>query len=538
MKRLLTLLPLALAAAVAMPAMAAPMNVLVIMTDDQRWDTVGWMPNLTALASQGVTFNNAFAITPLCAPNRSMLFSGGYLPQNTGVMENALPDGGATLFNDHDNLGVMLQTAGYRTGFVGKWINGYEGMGNYVPPGWSRWVGRHSFATNTSWSSFRYVTGASNQNSSTGTISTANQYTTDFERDQILSFLNSTPAAQPFFVVWTPSAPHERATPEAQDATLFSNYVYQSPGTMETDLSDKPKWVRTKDKPISNEFVRDQLRSLQSVDRAIADLVSRLKALGRFNNTLIVFSSDNGYLWGEHTLSGKNADYEESIRVPFVVLMPGVTPRSDDSLVLPSLDLGPTFFELAGISKSTDGRSLVPLLQGSGPPWRTEIFIEANASNAGQNAIWAGLRDNRWKYVRYWDGTEELYDLVNDPYELSSQHKNASLSSLKTAMWSRIQPQLGLAIIPTRGFPSCQVGVSYKYQFKIWGGEAPFTWKLESGKLPPGLSLGGSSGLLQGVPTAAGTYNFAVRLTDSSLATHTGKPRTYATRSLKLVVKT
>src|SRR5580765_3477929 len=159
MKRTLVLTLLSVAAAIA-PAMAQ-MNVVVVVTDDQRWDTVSYMPSLTSLAAQGVTFNNAFAPTPLCAPNRGMLFSGGFRSMNTGVLENSLPDGGATIFNDHDNLGAMLQGKGYRTEFVGKWLNEYEKMGNYVPPGWSRWVGRHSYATNTSWSAFRYVVGAS-----------------------------------------------------------------------------------------------------------------------------------------------------------------------------------------------------------------------------------------------------------------------------------------------------------------------------------------------------------------------------------------
>ena len=221
----------------------AQMNVLVVMTDDQRFDSLSWMPNVSDLAAQGVTFTNAFMPTPYCGPSRAMLYSGGYRAQNTGILTNNPPNGDVRLFNDSENLGVVLQGVGYRTQFVGKWINGYEGMGKYVPPGWTQWVGRHSYATATSWSSFQYTIGSSTKSSTVGTISTAQEYTTDYERDRVLDFIDKTPAGQPFFIMWATSAPHPPADPEAQDANLFSGYVYRGRGYGETDLSDKPSWV-------------------------------------------------------------------------------------------------------------------------------------------------------------------------------------------------------------------------------------------------------------------------------------------------------
>ena len=519
------------------PAAKPPMNVLLILTDDQRFDTVSRMPNLSSIASQGVTFTSAYMPSPLCGPSRAMLLSGGYREQNTGVLENKLPDGGAKVFNDKGNLGAALQAAGYRTEFVGKWVNGYEGMGNYIPPGWTKWVGRHSYSTATSWQSFAYTSGTSDQNSAVGTIANANQYTTYFERDQVLSFLSSTPAAQPFFVLWAPSAPHARATAAPEDLGLFLDYVYRDRGYGETDLSDKPSWVRNHRDPDDEVFARHQLQSLQGVDRSIADVIAQLKSLGRFNNTMIIFTSDNGYMWGEHGKWGKDAAYEESMRVPFIVIMPGVAPRTEASLVLPSLDLGPTLFELAGISRTTDGASLVPLLKVPGQPWRTDFFFEKTTSAAGGPAIWAGVRDGRWKYVRYWNGEEELYDLNADPYELTSRHKDSTLSALKSSLLARTQQQLGLAILPTGNAPSCTVGASCKFPMKIWGGKAPVSWTVTSGQLPPGLSLNPSTGLIQGVPNKSGTYQFSVRVTDSALATQTGNPRRFVTRPIKLIVK-
>ncbi len=514
-----------------------PMNVLLILTDDQRFDTVSRMPNLSTIASQGVTFTSAYMPSPLCGPSRAMLFSGGYREQNTGVLENALPDGGATVFNDRGNLGAALQAAGYRTEYVGKWVNGYEGMGKYIPPGWTKWVGRHSYSTITSWQSFEYTSGTSGQNPGVGTIANAQQYTTYFERDQVLNFLSSTPAAQPFFVLWAPSAPHGRATGAPEDLGLFTDYVYRGRSYGEADLSDKPSWVRNSREPDNEIFVRHQLQSLQSVDRSIVDVIARLKSLGRFNNTVIIFTSDNGYMWGEHGQWGKDAAYEESMRVPFIVLMPGVAPRTEASLVLPSLDLGPTIFELAGVSRKTDGTSLVPLLKVPGQPWRTDFFFEKTTSAGGGPAIWAGVRDGRWKYVRYWNGEEELYDLNADPYELVSRHKDSTLSALKASLLTRTQQQLGLAILPKSTLPNGSVGTPFSFPMKTWGGKAPFSWTVTSGQLPPGLTLNPSSGVIQGVPNKSGTYQFSVRITDSVVATQTGKPRTFVTRPIKLIVK-
>ena len=206
--------------------------------------------------------------------------------------------------------------------------------------------------------------------------------------------------------------------------------------------------------------------------------------------------------------------------------------------MLPSLDIGPTAFEIAGVGKKTDGMSLVSLLTNSGKPWRTDFFLEHVAENVNGNAIWAGIRDSRWKYVRYWTGDEELYDLNADPYELNSLQKDATLSALKTMMWTRTQQQLGLAIIPVRSFPNSNVGASFSYQMKLWGGAAPFSWTVASGKMPPGLALNPATGLIQGRPTNAGSYKFSVRVTDSSLATQAGKARTFVTKLMTLAVKT
>jgi len=517
-----------------------PKNILVIMTDDQRWDTASQMPNLTSIASQGVTFPNAFMTTPLCGPSRSMMYSGGYLSQNTGVLGNNPPNGGAKIFNDQGNLGAMLQSAGYRTQFVGKWINGYEGMGRYVPPGWSQWIGRHSFATLANWSSFQYVIGTSTQTSSTGTVVTAKEYTTYYERDQVLTFISSTPNTQPFFIFWAPSSPHPPATPAPEDTNLFADYLYRDRGYGDTNLSTKPSWVQhytpSEQGAYGDQFVRNQLQSIQSVDRSVQSVIDELITLGLYNNTVIIFTSDNGYMWGEHGLWGKDKAYQESLKIPLIVVMPGVTPRTDNSLIAASLDIGPTLFQIAGITKNTEGMSLVPLLNTPGAPWRSDFFIEAADNNFNGNAIWAGLQNSQYKYVRYWTGEEELYDLNADPYELNNLQSNPAQADVKAAMWSRTQQLRGLAIIPVNKLPASKVGVPFRYQFQTWGGLAPFTWTLSTGSLPPGINLDAVGGLISGTPTAKGTYQFSLRIADSSLATQRGKPKTFVSRVLTVVV--
>ena len=144
--------------------------------------------------------------------------------------------------------------------------------------------------------------------------------------------------------------------------------------------------------------------------------------------------------------------------------------------------------------------------------------------------------ENRWKYVKYWTGAEELYDLNADPYELNSLHKDPSLSAVKNTLQTLTDEQIGLAIIPVHSFPNGSVATHYSYQMQPWGGVAPLTWTLESGQLPPGLTLNPATGLIEGTPTKTGSYKFSVRVTDSSLATQAGEAKTFISRVNTLTV--
>jgi arylsulfatase A-like enzyme len=526
------------------PCLPAPgngeqLNFMVIYTDDQRFDTLAQMPNVQSkLVARGVTFANAYVPTPLCCPSRATTFSGGYLSQNTSVLTNKEPNGGVIRFDDSNTLGTVLQNAGYETQFVGKWLNDYPGIAPYIPPGWDSFVGRASWATTTNWFAFNYGVGSSGANSENGRIINTNgQYTAYFEGDHVLEFLDQVPSDKPFFSFWSTSAPHAPATPAPGDEGLFSDFIYRDRAYYETDLSDKPSWIRNYTGLVQDDvFVRKQLRSLQAVDRLVGAIVDKVAAMGRLDNTVFIFTSDNGYLWGEHGMWGKNKPHEESVRVPMVVVMPGVAARVDDSLVSATLDMGPTLYELAGVPRETDGMSLVALLKDPASTWRNELFLEKYIDNTYTNAVWIALRNQRWKYIEYWTGDEEFYDLLNDPFELESRHADASVASIKQTLKARANALKGLVLVPVRTVPKATAGVNYRLQLQTWGGTEPYSWRIFSGGLPAGLVLNKDTGLISGTPTTVQTSTFKVEVKDSSVAAHTGEAQVFISHDLTIIV--
>ncbi len=525
-------------------ASAGNYDVVVVFTDDQRFDTLKFMPNVTSrLVANGVDFTNAYVPTPLCCPARASTYSGGYLAQNTGVLDNNDPNGGMAAFDDSTNVGTRLQSIGYRTMFVGKWLNDYPNFTPYVPPGWDKFVGRAVYATITDWTDFRYIVGSSDTQSSMGSeVGAAGEYNAYFERDQITSFIDSTPADQPLLVFWSTTAPHPPFSPDEQDKSAFSNFTYRGRGYGETDLSDKPGWVQhpgVEDPTGSDEDVRNQLRTLLGLDRAIGTILDDLKARGRLDRTIFILTSDNGYMWGEHGLWAKNKPYEESLRVPMVVMMPGVASRTDAHLVSGVLDLVPTIYDALGISAHSDGMSLVPLLRDPQTPWRDELFFEKTTAAQYPNGMWAGLRRNDWKYIEYADGEEELYDLASDPYELENLAGDAAHESVRAAMAQRVDELRGIGIKPIRHDIVGTVAKPFSLTLEPWGGKAPLTWKIETGNLPPGLELNPASGEISGTPTTAGSWTFSARVTSASsdLATQRGEPKTFVSHALTIQIQ-
>ncbi len=415
-------------------------NIVLIVTDDQRADTLWAMPLLREhVVDRGVEFSNSFTSTSLCCPDRASIFTGQYA-HNHGVTSNA----GAHLF-DHDGDTIQRQlreNAGYKTALVGKYmVATFAALGATVPPGWDEW---HVFLSDGGFGAthglyYNYFLSTNGTSAlyapldGLGVPTRRHEYSTDLLRDRALALIDSW-AEERFLLEYAPFAPHTRAVAADRHVGVFAGApLHRPPNHMPTDLSGKPAWVSTNKslqqlgggQPEATDARRiEMLETLPAVDEAVASISERLEAQGLTDNTLVAFTSDNGYHWLEHWLTLKNYPYEESIRVPLAIRYPllAPAPRMRTELVQ-SIDFYPTFAELAGIPGApVNGRSLVPLLDDTATSWRQEILIE----HFGQPPLLApstGIRTHDWKLIRT-DApagvTLELYDVTNDPFEMDN----------------------------------------------------------------------------------------------------------------------
>ena len=439
--------------AVAGGASAAPPNVVVILTDDQRWDTLSSMPVVQSeLVGKGVTFTNSFTVNPLCCPSRASILTGLY-SHTTGVYTN----GGLVNFNDRSTLATWLRRAGYRTGFFGKYLNSYRGT--FVPPGWDSWA---AFTPANVANFFDYALNVD------GTIveygSEPGDYSTDVLATGVDEFIRASPG-RPFFVMYAPYAPHLPATPAPRHANRFPGLVpWRPPSYDEPNVSDKPSWLRAYPRLHAPEeldaFRRRQLQSLLAVDEAVARVLSALEDTGALEDTLIVLTSDNGFLWGEHRLSGKQAPYEESIRVPLVIRYDRAAsaPRIEPRLAL-NIDLAPTIASYAQTPRATDGRSLRALIEGRSPTWRRYFLVEGRQTGPNRSIpSYCAIRGSRYLYVAYGTQEEELYDLAVDPGQRvnlarrpGEKQRLATLRRRMLGLCSPPPPDLPLTWVCTHG---------------------------------------------------------------------------------------
>jgi len=421
------------------PAPPRP-NIVLILSDDQRFDTIDAthsvdglgttpvMPTvLNEIVNKGVRFDNSFVTTDLCAPSRSSLLTSKY-SHTTGVHDNGGSDGGFAAFNDASTLPVWLKAAGYHTGMYGKYINGYNLGAPYIPPGWDEW---HAFK-NVAY--FNYTLEDNGSEVAYGSADA--DYSTDVLRDLAVQFIQSAPSGQPFFLYFAPKAPHAPETPAPRHAGMFSGTPpWRPPNYNEADVSDKPAWVQainlwgpTKQNNQDN-FDRHQLECLQSVDEAVAALLQALTDSGQLDNTIIIYASDNGYSWGSHRWEPKQCEYEECMRVPLAIRYKPLAPlpRVETGFGL-NIDHGLTLSELAGATPDpgAEGLSMVRLLDGTTPSWRTDFLEEhwdgtpGDETDVGSIPTYAAVRGTPWKYNELVTHEIELYHQQNDPFELTN----------------------------------------------------------------------------------------------------------------------
>lgn len=433
----------------AVAAQAAQPNVIVFMTDDQNVSSLEVMPNVRALLTQqGVTYTNNFVSYPLCCPSRATYLTGQY-PHNHDVMWNSAPDGGYYKLRGNETLPVWMRRAGYQTAHIGKYLNGYGTQDPLeIPPGWGEWYGSIDPTTYRMWG---YTL---NEN---GVLRTYGQdsvedpalYQTDVYRAKAVDYINRKAPGGPFFLSVATLAPHTEGgfaanngnrnpRPAPRHRGAFADRALPKPPSYdEADVSDKPAHIRslpritaTAEAQILRTY-RSRLESLLAVDEAVAAIVEALRANGELANTLFIFTSDNGWLQGEHRIrSGKIHPYEESIRVPLILRGPGLAANTQRTTQASNIDLAPTVLAAGGATPGivVDGRSLLPVSTGVRP-----LLIETGPRPDGSR-WYAAVRVPRFLYVEHSTGELELYDLQLDPYQLRSRHNDPAYQEVLASL--------------------------------------------------------------------------------------------------------
>jgi N-acetylglucosamine-6-sulfatase len=395
-------------------------NLIVVLTDDQRWDGFDAMPwlrgMLEAPGSGWVNVPDAFANTPVCCPSRASLLTGRYA-RHTGVLDNT--DGGN--LDESSTLATWLHAAGYRTGLVGKYLNRYPfGRLPYVPPGWDRFVAKRNQSGATVYRDFHAV--------DQGSPVFVHGYATDWLAEKAVRFVRTTPSTRPFFLVFAPSAPHPPWLPARRHEGSYADRRVAEPPNVVGALRGAPPWVRSRPEPSASQraaWLDDQRRAdetLLAVDEALHAMVEALA--DRLDDTYIFVLSDNGYSFGEHRWEGKKCPYEACVRIPLAIHVPS-TDQITAGLVS-MVDLAPTISSLAHVAPPTsiDGTGIAVRLKTS-PRLLTEPSEAVYLEWAGDAEIpaWTAVRTSSLKLIRYGDGFEELYDIGGrigdpDPWEM------------------------------------------------------------------------------------------------------------------------
>lgn len=441
-------------------------NFVVIQTDDQTYSQLyatfnngaAAMPNtLLRIAARGVTFPNYYATYPLCCPSRTSLLTGRYA-HNHGVVVNYPPYGyyGYRVSPAWtSNLAVWLQHAGYQTAHVGKFMNQYGegGTATEVPPGWNHWVTPITDHGARIYYGYRLnvdgeIVGPFGSYEAPDPAICGQllqqlpcNYKSDVEsRYATEAITEMAQSGQPFYLQLDLNAPHddvlgeEGPQPATRNSSLSTTEAFRPPGYDELFVSDKPRFLRRP--PMSAELKvlvdtrwRNQLETLRSADDAIGRVLDALETAEVADRTYVVFVSDNGFFHGQLRLGhGKYLPHEPSARVPFVIAGPGIAPGTAAAPAA-NVDIAPTLLHLASLGRPPmDGRSLVPFIKEPNLQSRRPIVLEgftgdgSGIKHLGRNAApvvdYRGVVLGGYKFVRYWNGAKELYDLRTDPNEL------------------------------------------------------------------------------------------------------------------------
>jgi arylsulfatase A-like enzyme len=425
-------------------------NVVFLLADDLRWNVLGCMgdknaktPHLDALARRGVLFKNAFVTTSICAVSRASIMSGQYARRHK--INDFLTDFGVDAYAQ--TFPMLMKNAGYRVGFIGKF-----GVGTKLPE-----------------ASFDYWKGFPGQGSYYGKKETV--HLTARMGDQAIEFLKACKKDQPFCLSLSFKCPHamdaakREYPPDPRDEDLFKDVTFPMPKTLDPryflakpdfvqNSESRKRWERRFKTPeMFQTIVRDYYRLVTGMDREVGRILAELERLGFAENTIVIFTSDNGYFFGEHGLADKWYLYEESIRVPLIVFDPALAKdsrgRSVDAMTL-NIDLAPTMLDYARLEtpKSMQGMSLRPWVRGDTPRWREDWFYEHHTAIKIIPPS-EGVRTTRWTYLRWMKDeakpVEELYDLQADPlqeHNLAPRAEDQQTLRQLRGRWQQLRKEL------------------------------------------------------------------------------------------------
>lgn len=413
-------------------------NFVFFLTDDQRWDGMSCAgneilqtPNMDRIAAAGVRFENMFVTTSLCGPSRASILTGLY-SHNHGLRRN-----GMALAAEHKTFPEILKENGYQTAFIGKWHNtdlgkdrsfdysfGFKGQGKYYDP-----VISENYGPEQEYKG----------------------HVTDILADKAVEYLKEA-HQEPFCLLLWFKAPHRSFLPAERFKDLYKDVTIPKPETWDDDYATRPDAVKNvnmrigdfEDVPDFDTFTKDYYRCLAGVDENVGKVLDVLEKSGLDQDTVVIYSGDNGFFIGEHHWFDKRFMYEESIRVPLLVRYPELIKpgRIAQEMVL-NVDFGPSIIDLAGIKvpEIMDGASFKPLLQGEKAVWRKDFlyeYYEYPGPHSGRKC--RGIRTEQWKYIHFFEDPQEfeLYDLQNDPNEINNLINNPEYFQIVEKLQERL----------------------------------------------------------------------------------------------------
>ena len=425
-------------------------NIIVILVDDMRWDEFGEAghnfiktPNIDRIAKEGACFLNAFATTPLCSPSRASFLTGQYAHTN-GIIDNTARNAQSHQLNTFPK---QLHDNGYTTAFIGKW---HMGNDDSKRPGFDYWVSLKGQG--------EAIDPSLNIN---GEQQIVKGYVTDILIDHSLRFINQK-HDRPFLLYLAHKALHPNLRqqddgkvvdvgeggfiPAERHLGMYETAVFNRRPNYNIPPLDKPALARKIDGlvPLSPETstkektIRERSEMLMAVDEGLGTLLKALEDKGELDNTIVVFTSDHGYWYGEHCLDlERRLAYEEGIRIPMLVRYPPIIKAgTKPTQMVLSIDLASTLLDMAGVTPGNNlqGKSWVPIFAGTVKDWRSSFLVEYYSDSVFPRIVKMGykaVRNQRYKYIHYVDleGMNELYDLVKDPYELHNIINDPGMTS-------------------------------------------------------------------------------------------------------------